>query len=171
MSNMSLLPQDVLVALKLARAKRRYSYAELALELGLSASQAHEAVRRAAEAGLVVPGTLKANREALEEFVLHAVKYIFPAHRGPLVRGVPTAHSAPPLHGLVVESDTPVVWPDSEGDVRGESLEPIYKTVPAAARRDPDLYESLALVDAIRAGRARERKLAAKRFQELLAAA
>ena len=40
------------------------------------------------------------------------------------------------------------------------ALEPLYKTAPAAALRDPTLYELLALVDAIRDGRARERKIA-----------
>jgi len=39
-------------------------------------------------------------------------------------------------------------------------LEPLYKNVPYAALRDPALYELLALVDAIRDGRARERNLA-----------
>ena len=45
-------------------------------------------------------------------------------------------------------------------------LGPLYRTVPAAALRDPILYELLALVDALRDGRARERQLAA---QELIA--
>jgi len=41
------------------------------------------------------------------------------------------------------------------GDTRGIALEPLYKTAPIAALRDPVLYEFLALVDAIRDGRAR----------------
>jgi hypothetical protein len=44
----------------------------------------------------------------------------------------------------------------------GIALEPLYKTVPEASLRDPSLYELLALVDAIRDGRARERKIAEK---------
>jgi hypothetical protein len=39
-------------------------------------------------------------------------------------------------------------------------LEPLYPSAVDAARRDPVLYECLALVDAIRVGRARERALA-----------
>jgi hypothetical protein len=39
---------------------------------------------------------------------------------------------------------------------------PLYKSVPEAIRNDPGLYELLALLDAIRDGRARERKLAEK---------
>jgi hypothetical protein len=44
--------------------------------------------------------------------------------------------------------------------------------VPKAARRDPVLYELLALVDALRDGRARERRMAERelstRLRELL---
>jgi len=166
---MGLMPQDILVALKLALTRERVPYAQLAAELGLSASQAHQSVKRAAEAGLLVPGTLRANRKSLEEFLIHGLKYVIPPKRGPLVRGVPTAHSAPPLSSSIVDSGAPIVWPDPEGTVRGESLEPIYKTAPMASRQDPDLYASLALIDAIRSGRARERKLAVAKLQELLA--
>ena len=39
-------------------------------------------------------------------------------------------------------------------------FEPLYKSVPQAALRDSKFYQLLALVDAIRDGRARERKVA-----------
>jgi hypothetical protein len=40
--------------------------------------------------------------------------------------------------------------------------------VPGAARRDPALYDLLALVDALRFGRARERSLAEKEIAHRL---
>jgi hypothetical protein len=166
---MSLHPQDVLVVLKLALTRERYSYARLGRELGLSASQAHQAVKRAILAGFVRPETLKVNRTALLEFIVHGLKYVFPPQRGPLVRGLPTAHSAPPLRSAISDSGTPVVWPDSDGTVRGESLKPLHKGAPAAAKQDEQLYAALALIDAIRAGRARERTLATEKLKDLLA--
>jgi hypothetical protein len=42
--------------------------------------------------------------------------------------------------------------------------------VPGAARRDPALYDLLALVDALRIGRARERSLAEKEITKRMAA-
>ena len=51
---------------------------------------------------------------------------------------------------------------------RGVTVEPLYKTAPAAALRDPFLYELLALIDALREGRARERKLAEKELIDRL---
>ena len=62
----------------------------------------------------------------------------------------------------------PVVWADPEGKVRGEALEPLYPSVPRAARADEALYELLALVDAVRAGRARERELAVAALRKRL---
>jgi hypothetical protein len=55
-----------------------------------------------------------------------------------------------------LDDDEPVVWPDSSGDVRGESPAPLYKSAPNAVRRDPELYELLVIADALRAGRTRE---------------
>jgi len=98
---------------------------------------------------------------AVEEFLIHGVKYAFPAKRGEVTRGVPTAYAAPPLRDQLVDSsDLPPVWPDAEGDVRGVTLEPLHKSVPNAARKSPVLHELLALVDALRDGRVRERQIA-----------
>jgi DNA-binding Lrp family transcriptional regulator len=165
---MAVHPQDMLVVLKLAFAKVGASYVKLAHELDLSPSQVHAAVRRAEEAGLLLPATRKINRHALAEFLVHGLKYVFPAKRGPVVRGLPTAHAAPPLRNLLVDGGPPLVWPDPEGEVRGESLEPLHKSAPTAARRDERLYASLTLIDAIRTGRARERKIATKKLEEMI---
>lgn len=165
---MSLHPQDVLVALKLALDREPASYAQLGHALGLSPSQAHAAVKRAEDAGLLVPDKRRVNRRALIEFLVHGLKYVFPAKKGPVERGVPTAHAAPPLSELLSSGDAPIVWADPEGDVRGESLEPLYKSAPHIARSDKRLYEALALIDGIRAGRARERKIASERLTEMI---
>jgi predicted nucleotidyltransferase len=82
---------------------------------------------------------------------------------------VPTGYAAPPLNQVIVgSSDPPPVWPYAEGPVRGLAFAPLYRTVPQAAMRDPQLYELLALVDAIRDGRAREADLAAKGLESRL---
>ena len=162
-----LKPQDILVLLKLALRDGRASYLDLAQELGMSASEVHAAVRRASKAGLLNISTFRPKREALLEFLLHGMKYVFPAERGMSTRGMPTGFAAPPLKQhfvkkpLVGVSYRPVpVWPDPEGEVRGDELKPLYRSVPRAARKDPDLYELLVLVDAIRSGGAREQNLA-----------
>ncbi|HEY8249629.1 MAG TPA: hypothetical protein VIG70_03420 [Burkholderiales bacterium] len=170
---MILKPQDVVVLLKLvALGEAGWTYQSLASELSLSPSEAHAGVRRAVAARLMTDAksaTGRPIRAALKEFLLHGVKYAFPPERGELTRGVPTGYAAPPLNKEIAQgNDPPPVWPHAEGKVRGYALKPLYKSVPLAAGRDPALYELLALVDAIRDGRARERALAAREIEQRL---
>jgi len=92
---------------------------------------------------------------------LRGLKYVFPPERGELTRGVATSYAAEPLCRIVAQGSEPIpVWPYEEGKQRGISFEPLYRTAPIAALRDPSFYEYLALADALRDGRARERKIA-----------
>jgi hypothetical protein len=159
-----LKPQDIVVLLKLLEyGDKRPPYAQIAKELFMSASEVHAAVQRARGARLFSrsePGG-EPNRAALEEFLIHGLKYAFPPQRGELTRGVPTGYAAEPLKSQIsANGDPPPVWPYPEGKTRGYSFAPLYKSVPKAALRDAYLYEVLALVDAIRDGRARERQIA-----------
>jgi hypothetical protein len=164
-----LKPQDAVVLLKLAIVENGWTYPSLAESLGMSSSEVHAAVARAKVAGLYDEHHRSPNRKALIEFLVHGLRYVFPAERGALTRGVPTAHAAPPLNAkIMADGEPPPVWPDAEGTVRGEELRPLYRSVPGAARRDPGLYELLALVDAIRGGRARERKIAVAELEARL---
>lgn len=79
-----------------------------------------------------------------------------------------------PITGLLNEmltlgtNDVPPVWPHPEGEVRGYEFSPLYKSVPSAALKDKELYALLAIIDAIRDGRARERELAIKELLKRL---
>jgi predicted transcriptional regulator len=212
---MQLKPQDFLVALKLvAWGEQRWTYARLAQELGISVSEAHGAVKRGLEAGLLLQNrpavsladaggsdaapsvqepqgiyrvTRKRVRRAadaeskavadnpvrphshnLAEFALHGAKYAFPGVRLPLVVGVPTSHSAPAFAGVFAPGSTDFVWPHPNGSVRGVGVEPLHPSVPFAAMQDAKLYEMLALFDALRVGKARERGMALERLQALI---
>ena len=137
--------------------------ARIGVELSISGSEVHGCLGRLMAARLVSSAG-EGHRPllgAVEEFLLHGVKYAFPAKRGEVTRGVPTSFAAPPLAARFGPSaDLPPVWPFSEGKTRGVTLEPLYRTVPEAALRDGVLYELLALVDAVREGRTRERRAA-----------
>jgi hypothetical protein len=173
-----LKPQDLLVTLKMvALVGRQMSYSELALELGMSPSEVHSAVRRAKRAGLLFERSIHPSsksstvtvpgQQGLLEFLIHGVRYVFVPEDGGETRGIPTGYAAPPLNEHIVGGGPlPPVWPYAEGKVRGLSFSPLYRSVPFAAERDPALYELLTLVDALRAGRARERKLAADELRK-----
>ena len=84
---------------------------------------------------------------------------------------MPTAWAAPALAGKFNASEQiPPVWPDPEGQIQGAAVQPLYASVPRAARADSALYDLLALVDAIRIGRARERTLAESELTQHLSA-
>ena len=167
---MNLKPQDILVLLKLlALGKKPWSFNKIAVELGMSPSEVHAAAQRALAARLALKEgeNIWPNIRNLEEFLFHGIQYVFVPERGGLDRGMATAYASAPLDALFVEdNEPPPVWPDPEGKVRGESFSPLYKSAPVAAKNDPELYQLLALVDAIRGGRAREREIAKKELKK-----
>jgi hypothetical protein len=155
----ALRPVDVVVALRLTL-RPEEKYESLAGVVGIGLSAAHRSVKRLASAGLVLPHRRATSRRPLIEFLVHGVKYAFFPVTGPEAPGVPTAYSGPPLAAEIV-SERPMVWASARGTIRGDTLVPLYVGAPELAERAPELYEAVTLVDAIRAGRARERKLAA----------
>jgi len=150
-----LKPQDIAVALQLLLTPD-VTYAALSAATGLSQGEVHNAVRRLRGARLVLADAQQVHRAALLDFVGFGVPYAFPVAAGAESRGVPTAHSAGDLAAEFGVSD-PLVWPSLAGTVRGASVTPLYAAAPATAVNNPALYELLALVDAVRLGRARER--------------
>ena len=138
----------------------KWSVARLAESVGMSASETHGAIKRCEKSGLYNPITRMPVLSSLEEFIIHGLKFAFPVEPGPPDRGMPTAHSAPPLSNLITSNDDLFVWPYDKGTVRGISITPLYSSVPFACSRDQELYEYLALIDAVRIGRVREKNMA-----------
>src|SRR5690606_30348569 len=138
-----LKPQDLFVVLRLALAvdDDRPSFAALALELGMSPSEVHAAVKRAAQSGLVERESRRVNRTNLQEFLLHGVRYAFPAQHSGVTRGVITSYAAPPLRDSFSVGELPPVWPHPSGATRGKELAPLYRSAPDAALRNPELHD------------------------------
>ncbi len=162
--------QDVVVALKLlSKREKPFSYAELAADLGMSASEVHAAVKRLREGRLVSLEGMTVAKRALRDFLVSGIAHVFPASEGEPARGIPTGWGAPVLEEYFKGGDGAVpVWPHFEGEARGPSVTPLYKSVPDAALKDQALYDCLALVDTIRLGRARERNVAIKLLDQRL---
>ena len=153
--------QDVLLLLKLLGSEKPESLrlVDLAMQLGISQSEISHGLVRLQNAKLV-DNQRTPQKANTFEFIAHGLKYIFPASLGPIKRGIPTAHSAPPLSVRIVAGTEPYVWATESGEVRGTSIEPLYLSAPEAAQKDRALYELLSLIDAVRVGRAREQKMA-----------
>ena len=172
--------QDLVVALKLAVSPGPTTYAGLALSLSLNASEVHTAVKRALHAQLlvntgdfIVPknsklGNIDVHKQNLLEFVTHGAKYVFAADRISVTVGVPTSHSAPIFKGVFAPGSDDWVWPYALGSCKGVGIKPIHPCVPSAALADSQLYAALALLDALRVGRARERNMALPMLEALI---
>lgn len=161
-----LQPSDVVVLFALMSQHDSWTLRSLADRLGVQHSKIQRALDRLAEAGLYDPDRRQVIPHAAEEFVEHALRYLHPAREGPVVRGVPTAWAASPLRGEIVSDDLPPVWPDPEGNVRGQAVKPLDGRLPALARDWPEVAELAALADALRLGDARSRAAAQRHLHE-----
>lgn len=169
---MILKAQDTLIVMKLiAIGDTKWSYRILANDLDMSTSEVHAGIKRNLAARLCVEhnGRITPNIRNVKEFMVHGIRYVFIPDRSEITRGMPTGYSAPPLRDLLVSTEElPQVWPDPEGNLRGQGFSPLYKSVPTACRKDKRLYELLALVDGLRGGHAREQKIAALELEKRL---
>ena len=157
-------PQDVVVLLKvIALNNDNWQQIPLARSLKMSQSEVSQSVARSRYAGLLDDNGKKVMRQALYDFLKYGIAVVFPAKPGAVVRGIPTAHSTAPLN-KEISSGEEYVWPFAKGNVRGHGITPLYVTVPQAVQEDEQLHALLALADALRVGKAREKNIA---FREL----
>lgn len=84
----------------------------------MSLSEVHAAVRRALAARLYDDMRRMPIREALQEYLIHGVKYACPPDRGGPTRGIPTSYAAPPLNHLPCILGLPGA-PGTPSDVQG----------------------------------------------------
>jgi len=153
-------PHDIAVLLKIiSYGSEPWLQKPMAIELVISQSELSKSIARSKNASLLDNSGRKVRRLALMDFLESGIAYVFPQHPGSIVRGIATSHSAAPLKKQI-QSDEDYVWPSAKGDMKGQAIIPLYKTLPEAALNDAKLYEMLSLIDAIRIGSARERKLA-----------
>jgi len=161
-------PQDIAVLLKIAaKGEQKWYMKDLSFELGISASEISESINRSVIAGLIASNKKRLMKLALLDFLEYGLRYVYPQRPGALVRGLPTAHAAPPLNSKI-ESKEPYVWPYARGTVRGQAIEPLYPNVAEACLKDSVFYEFMALCDALRVGRAREKNLAIEILKQRL---
>lgn len=176
--------QDVVILLKiLASGKDASPQKTLAEQLRMSGSTVNAARKRLIVSRLLGQRENKALapiKQACEEFLILGVKYFFPATDGEYTCGIVTSYSAPVFEKHILSGNDSVrVWPllyapyDLEQPpeiplARGVLLEPLWHSVPHSITQYPDkpFYDLLALVDAIRSGKARERNIAEKLLRE-----
>jgi hypothetical protein len=160
-------PHDVVVLLKIISLQGKdWFNKDLSSALFISPSEISESLNRSMIARLISPDKRKVQKNALLKFIENGIGFVFPVEIGALVRGTPTAHSAPVLEEFFV-SKTVYVWPDPQGKSKGESVSPLYLNQVKAALLDEHLYQMLSLLDAIRIGKPRECEKALELLKQL----
>lgn len=134
----------------------------------MPASQVFKSLDRAEVAGLYVKDKRRVVRRNLLEFLVHGVKYAFPAKPGAMVRGIAAGWQAPGLSELMMDEPEPYVWPNALGSLRGQAIAPLHKSLPSVASNDSELHAQFALIELIRVGTARERKVATEELEKRL---
>ena len=157
--------QDVVVLLKIIALNNDiWQQIPLAKSLKMSQSEVSQSIARSKYAGLLDDSGKRVMRQVLMDFLQYGLAIVFPVKPGAVVRGIPTAHSAAPLN-KDISSDEFYVWPFAKGNVRGHGITPLYATVPQAVLEDEQLYAMLALADALRVGKSREKNIAVQELK------
>lgn len=175
---MVLKPQDLLVALKVVTtANAKWNQRELSNSIGMSLSEVNAAIGRAIKSGLMIKGDSRneppqAVPGAIREFIVHGVRYSFPAEKGPMAKGIPTGVIGAHIERefMEVRAEDISVWPSPHGNVRGNGIKPLYKSIPELVQKpeNMELHVLLALIDLVRQGSARERKIAIDKISKLV---
>jgi hypothetical protein len=139
-----------------------WTYRSLADRLHVPHAVVQRALARAEEASLYSSARREIHLAHFEEFASHALRFVAPAQLGALVPGVPAAWAAEPMASAIRSAgdDPPPVWPCARGEVRGQAIEPLHPAASEAVEEWPLLGEMLAVLDSLRAGDLRVRKVA-----------
>ena len=161
-------PHDIVILLKIVSyGHDNWLMKDLGYDLFISLSEISESLNRSVLSGLLSNNKKRIMKSSLLDFLTFGLKYVFPQKPGSIVRGLKTSHSALPLSTIIL-SDEIYVWPYSEGNSKGFSVEPLHPNVPKACLNDSKLHELLSLVDAIRLGNKREFNIAVEGLKQRL---
>lgn len=153
-------PQDIVILLKIILfGDEKWNQSMMAEALHISQSEISKSLVRSKYAKLLDNSGKKVRKLALFEFIKYGLSIVFPQQLGPVVRGIPTAHSLPLLNQLI-QSNENIVWASGKGTIRGHSVLPLYNGALKAVKNDAKLHELLALIDVVRIGKVREKNIA-----------
>ncbi|MEX8547511.1 MAG: hypothetical protein V5804_07910 [Mucilaginibacter sp.] len=159
-------PHDIAVLLKILVTKDNWLNKDLANSLYISTSEISESLNRSKIAGLIDAEKRTVFKNNLLDFLTQGLAYVFPVQAGAMARGIPTAHSAPVFKNELIAEEV-FVWPCANGPKKGQAVQPLYPNAVLAVQKDEKLYDVLALVDALRLGKVREREIAIDKLTQI----
>lgn len=169
-SQPTLRPFDIAVSLRLVLVPGE-KYEPLANALATSTSAVHRSVARLQHSGFCATGSRQVNKDSLQEFLLHGLRYVFPPVHGSDRVGIPTAGAHPAIAAAMGEhAGPPLVWASEGGTTRAQSLMPLFAGMTRVVQRDTRMHELLAMVDLLRVVSPAGRQAASNLVSQKLAA-
>lgn len=138
---------------------------DLANAVAISPAEVSNSLQRSSASGLLDLENRKVRVQALTDFLIYGLPYVFPQIPGGISRGLPTAHSHTYLKDKIMSNEM-YVWPDAESGYRGHTIQPLYQGAVKAAKNDEKLYLYLSLIDVLRMGKVREKELAIAKLKQ-----
>lgn len=151
--------QDIIILLMLCLADEPIMQKEIAARAQISRAATSIAINRLVDINLLSADREQVMKRNFMDFLIYGMPYVFPAKLGAITKGIATHISAEPLNKFFSATQN-FVWPHVSGKIIGQSIRPIYHSVPEIIGTEEQLYEALTLIDALRIGQAREKKKA-----------
>ena len=159
--------QDIVIALYLANEHNSgSSVREISSRLEISIGEISNSLKRLVASKLLDASSRKILKANLMEFLVHGLQYVFPPEKMAPGKGLPTAWGHE-VFSEISANEIPVLQ-HIDGKAYGPAIKPFYKNMANALLRDKELYMWVAVVDALRMGRSREKKIAIEKLKELL---
>ncbi|WP_375559826.1 hypothetical protein ACE193_19160 [Bernardetia sp. OM2101] len=146
-------PQDIAILLKIISLEKneevnnKWRNIDLATSLKISPAEISTSLNRSKIAKLIDSSKRQVAKNSLKEFLVYGLKYVFPVELGAIVKGIPTAHSASPINNSIVSNGEKLVWAYFKGTVKGQTIKPLYKSLPKVVENDLLFYELMAITD------------------------
>lgn len=159
--------QDIIILLMLCLADKTILQKDIADRAKISRAATSIAINRLVDINLLAADRQQVMKRNFMDFLIYGMPYVFPAKLGAVTKGIATHISAEPLKKFFSATQN-FVWPYASGKIVGQSIKPIYHSVPDIIGAEVQLYEALTLIDALRIGQAREKKKAISLLKKLL---
>jgi translation elongation factor EF-1beta/biotin operon repressor len=163
--------QDILILMKLITLKGSpFRQVDLSSSLGISQAEIAYSLDRLKFSGLINEDKKKVNKLNSIEFLLHAVKFMFPMEYDAPARGIKVGPSSDMIRKEVKEKlDMDFVIPTLDGENVGFGIKPIYATTGKVVQSDEKVYELVNLVDILRGlGGVRHKKFAETKLRQII---
>lgn len=115
----------------------------------------------------MAPDSRAVDRETFVQFIRWGIPVVFPPVITGETVGIGTAWIAANAGNPATPDRVEFVWPDADGELRGNALVPLHPRVTAVVRTSPKLHAILAAIDLVRVGGVRERNTGVERIRQL----